>query len=133
MTAAAIAAIEARRKLTNKFIATHEAERLRPFFAANLTLIAGDGSVILGAEAVIGAFTGQFQDPAFVTYVRATERVQVDEAGQRAAEAGTWTAIWREATGETRLSGPYLAAWRKERGQWLIESETFISIRFDRA
>ena len=44
-------AVRARRRLTNKFIAAHQAERLRPFFAASALVVTGDGSRIEGADA----------------------------------------------------------------------------------
>ena len=56
-------AIRARRKLTNKLIAAHDAARLRPFFTPDVKLIVGDGDLILGVDAVIQAFAGQFADP----------------------------------------------------------------------
>ncbi|WP_397404305.1 YybH family protein [Phenylobacterium sp.] len=117
-------AIRARRKLTNKLIAAHAALRLRPFFAPDAKLIVGDGGLILGADAVIQAFASQFADPAFGTYVRETERVDLDAAGARAAETGRWTAIW---TSET-MTGTYLAVWRKVTGQWVIESELYVTL-----
>jgi len=117
-------AIRARRKLTNRLIAAHEPERLRPFFAPDVKLIVGDGALLLGADAVIQAFAGQFADPAFRTYLRETETVALDEAGDRAAESGRWTADWRDA----RMTGTYLAVWRKVRGQWLIESELYVTL-----
>ncbi|MGZ6040435.1 MAG: nuclear transport factor 2 family protein, partial [Phenylobacterium sp.] len=58
-------AIRARRRLTNKLIASREAQRLRPFFAADARVIPGGGGLILGAEAVVEAFTQQFRDPGF--------------------------------------------------------------------
>lgn len=117
-------AIRARRKLTNKLIAGHEAGRLKPFFLPDATLISGDGGVLLGAQAILEAFAGQFRDPSFVTYVRTTDTVRLDTEGVRAAETGTWVATWKDATS----SGPYLAVWRKVTGQWLIESETFVTL-----
>lgn len=125
MTVAPDDAIRARRKLTNKIIAAHDAARLKPFFAAGANLIAGDGGLITGREAILTAFAGQFADPDFKTYVRETDRVEIDAAGTRAAEAGRWTAFW--AAGE--MSGTYLACWRKETGQWVIESELFVTLR----
>ena len=113
-------AIRARRKLTNKLIAAREAERLRPFFAADMNLIAGDGGLIVGAEAVVQAFAAQFAQSGFMTYVRTTETVELDAAGLRAAEAGRW------AAGD--LGGTYLACWRKITGQWVIESELFVTL-----
>jgi ketosteroid isomerase-like protein len=117
-------AIRARRRLTNKLIAAHDAARLRPFFAADANLIAGDGDLIVGADAILQAFAGQFGDPDFGTYVRDTETVEINAAGERAAETGRWTGRW--AAGE--VSGRYLAAWRKQTGQWVIESELFITL-----
>lgn len=117
-------AIRARRKLTNKLIAAHEAARLRPFLAADIKLIAGDGALILGADQVVQAFAGQFADPAFGAYLRTTEAVELDHTGERAAERGRWTADWTGA----RMSGTYLAVWRRQTGQWVLESELYVTL-----
>ena len=118
-------AIRARRRLTNRFIASREAVRLGPVFLPAAVVIAGDGSVITGREAILAAFAGQFADPGFVGYVRTPERIEVDAAGVRAAEHGRWTAGWRDASAQ---SGAYLAVWRRVTGQWMIESETFVTL-----
>jgi hypothetical protein len=118
-------AIRARRKLTNKLIATHDAARLQPFLDAQVKLITGEGSLITGAEAVIAAFEAQFRDAAFITYLRTTDIVEVDAEGLRAAETGRWTATWRDAP---ELSGTYLAVWKNARGQWVLEAELFVTL-----
>jgi ketosteroid isomerase-like protein len=118
-------AIRARRRLTNKFIAAHDAARLKPFFDPQIKVIVGDGSLILGAEAVLDAFAAQFKDPTFIAYVRTPEDVRLDAEGVRASESGSWTAEWQ---GAPQVSGVYLAAWRKVTGQWVIESETFVTL-----
>ena len=118
-------AIRARRKLTNKLIASHEAARLRPFLAPDINLISGDGGLMMGAEAVLAAFEAQFRDTSFVTYLRTTETVRPDQAEARAAETGTWVATWR---GSPALTGTYLAVWRKVTGQWVIESELYVTL-----
>lgn len=117
-------AIRARRKLTNKIIAAHDAGRLAPFFDSQVNLISGEGGLLMGAQAALAAFQAQFADPSFVTYARTTESVTLDAEGQRAAETGTWVATWKDATS----SGPYLAVWKKSVGQWVIESETFVTL-----
>jgi ketosteroid isomerase-like protein len=119
-------AVAARRKLTNRLIAGKDARRLAPFLAPDVKLIAGDGTLILGAAAVLAAFAGQFADPDFVAYVRTTTAVELDAEGARAAEHGTWVGTWRAAG---QQSGAYLAVWRKVAGQWLIESELFVTLR----
>ncbi len=118
-------AIAARRKLTNKLIAAHDAARLTPFFDPQANLISGEGGLLMGAAAIIAAFETQFRDPSFVTYVRTTQSVTFDADGGRAAEAGEWEATWKDAAS----GGPYLAVWKKVRGQWLIESDTFVTVR----
>lgn len=121
-------AIRARRKLTNKLIAAKDAARLRPFLAKDVNLITGDGSLVAGADAVVAAFAGQFRDPTFVNYVRTTLAVELDQVGERAAERGEWTALWRPAGREATMSGTYLACWRKVTGQWVIEQELYITL-----
>ena len=117
-------AIRARRKLTNRLIAAHDARRLAPFFASDATLISGEGGLLMGAAVIVAAFEAQFADPSFVTYLRTTQSVTLAADGLRAAEAGTWLATWKDQT----ATGPYLAAWKKVRGQWVIESETFVTV-----
>ena len=117
-------AIQARRRLTNKLIAAHDAGRLRPFLDPQVKVIAGDGALITGADAVVAAFEAQFRDPAFLTYVRTPETVQLDHAGERAAETGRWVGSWRSA----RMAGSYMATWRKVTGQWVIEAEMFVTL-----
>ena len=117
-------AIRARRKLTNKIIAAHDAGRLAPFFDSKVNLISGEGGLLIGAQAVLAAFQAQFADPSFVTYARTTESVTLDADGARAAEIGSWVATWKDATS----SGPYLTVWKKSVGQWVIESETFVTL-----
>ena len=113
-------AIRARRRLTNKLIAGREAQRLRPFFLPDAHLITGDGGLILGADAIVEAFAAQFREPGFVAYVRTPDSVELDRDEARAAELGRWTG------GD--VSGAYMAAWRKVTGQWVIESELFVTL-----
>lgn len=52
----------------------------------------------------------------------------MDEAEQRCAERGEWTARWRTAGGESLMRGTYLAVWRKQVGQWVLESELYVTL-----
>ena len=117
-------AVRARRKLTNRLIAAHDAARLRPFFAPDVKLIVGDGALILGVDDVIAAFAAQFAEPGFDAYVRETASVELDAAGARAAEHGRWIGRWADRT----MGGTYLAVWRKVTGQWVIESELYVTL-----
>jgi len=118
-------AIRAKRKLTNRLIAAHDAARLRPHLTEDMLLIVGNGALIQGADAVVSAFAGQFADPAFVTYVRSAEGVELAADGRRAAETGRWVGRWKDGA---EVSGVYLAAWRERHGQWLLERELYITL-----
>ena len=120
------AAIRAKRKLTNRLIAAHDADRLRPHLTDDMLLIVGDGDLIRGADAVVAAFASQFADAAFVAYVRTTDTVELADDARRAAETGRWVGRWR---GGVEVSGVYLAAWRQSHGQWLLERELYITLR----
>jgi len=118
-------AIRAKRKLTNRLIAAHDAARLRPHFTDDIMVIVGDGGLIQGADAVIAAFASQFADPAFVTYERTTETVAFADDGGRAAETGRWVGRWKDGV---EISGVYMAAWREGRGQWRLERELYVTL-----
>lgn len=118
-------AIAARRKLTNKLIAAKDAGRLKPFFDPRVTVIAGDGSLLLGAEDVLAAFAGQFAERGFVAYIRTTEDITLNADGTRAAERGRWVGAWKDAPEQL---GTYLATWKKVTGQWVIENELFVTL-----
>ncbi|NBU26975.1 MAG: nuclear transport factor 2 family protein [Caulobacteraceae bacterium] len=120
--------IRARRRLTNRLIAAHQADRLAPFLAADIRLTGGEGGMILGAPAVVEAFRQQFADPDFVTYERLSDAISLDQDGQRAAESGHWTGIWKDGEGRLVLTGPYLAVWQKRIGQWVIEQELYVTL-----
>ena len=120
------AAIRAKRKLTNRLIAAHDAERLRPHLTEDMVLIAGDGGLICGADAVIQALAAQFAQAGFVAYVRTTQTVEVASDGARAAETGRWVGRWK---GGVEMSGAYLASWRQSRGQWLLERELYVTLQ----
>ena len=118
-------AVRAKRKLTNRLIAAHDAARLRPHLSDDMILIVGDGDLIQGADAVVAAFAGQFADDRFIAYVRTTQAVEIAADGDRAAETGRWVGTWK---GGVEMSGVYMAAWRMSRGQWLLERELYVTL-----
>jgi ketosteroid isomerase-like protein len=120
--------IRARRLLTNELIAARDAEKLKPFFDPKVTVIAGDGRVISGRDAVMEAFTAQFGDPAFIAYVRTSDTILMDKRGARAAERGEWVGSWQADKGTRESRGQYLAVWKKAGGKWVIESELFVTL-----
>ena len=120
------AAIRAKRKLTNRLIAAHDAPRLRPHMTDDILLIVGNGDPIWGADAVVAAFANQFADATFGAYERTTETVELAADGLRAAETGRWVGYWKSGL---EVTGVYMAAWRERHGQWLLERELYITLR----
>jgi ketosteroid isomerase-like protein len=125
------AAIRAKRKLTNRLIAAHDAARLRLHLTDDMMLIVGDGDLIQGADAVVAAFASQFTQAGFIAHVHTTETVEVAADGARAAETGRWVGTWSGPNGVRggEMSGLYMAAWRESRGQWLLERELYVTLR----
>jgi len=119
-------AIRSRRKLTNRLIAAHDAERLRAHLTEDVLLIVGEGDLIQGADGVVAAFASQFADASFIAYDRTTETVEIAADGHRAAESGRGGGRWR---GGLEVRGVYMAAWRERRGQWQLERELYVTLQ----
>ncbi len=68
------------------------------------------------------------KDPGFIAYERLTDRVQVSTGGAKAAETGHWVGRWKEADGEMRLTGVYLAMWIQTDGRWTVKSEAYVAL-----
>ena len=122
-------AIREQRQRTNELIAAHQAEALRSFYDPEIKVIRGDGSLVIGIDAMVQLFEMQFNNPDFVTYFRKTATVTIDkDIIRRAAETGTWIGSWCEASGEMTKTGQYLAVWKKTRSQWVLESELYVAL-----
>ncbi len=63
---ASVAAIRAKRKLTNRLIAARDATRLGPHRIVDMVLIVGDGALVQGREDVTTAFGAEFANPSFL-------------------------------------------------------------------
>jgi len=124
-----VARIRDLRAASNRAIAAHDMAAFLPCFAEDAVFVWGNGLSAVGRSALQSFFAHDFADPAFVEYVRAPERVSVSEAGVRAVEHGTWTALKREARGETRYGGDYMAHWFKSPEGWQIRGEVYVKLR----
>lgn len=120
--------IRALRADSNRAIAAHDPERLAPMFADDAVFVWSNGSSSVGKASMLDFFRRDFATPSFVTYVRTPGRVSVSDRGARAAEHGAWTAIRRDAAGETRYGGDYLAQWAKTADGWRVRGETYVKL-----
>lgn len=119
-------AIFARRHQTNQLIAARDAEGLKAYFDPKARVIAADGTLHDGADAILQTLARQFANPDFQRYLRTADKVEVAAGGLKAAEYGHATGTWRKGQGTVSMTGAYLACWRNQDGTWLIESELYV-------
>jgi len=122
------AEIFALRAENNRAIARHDLAAFTPMFADDAVFVWSNGSSATGKAALERFFALDFADPAFVTYIRTPGRISVNDRSERAAEHGTWIAIKREARGETRYGGDYLAHWFRGRTGWMVRGEVYVKL-----
>jgi ketosteroid isomerase-like protein len=113
----------------NNAIAAHDANALPKFWREEIHVTTGAGRQLAGRAALRAAFDAIFADATFISYTRSPNRVELSESGLRAAESGHWLGQWKKPDGTMEWRGTYLAMWRKENGQWLIQSELYVSLK----
>ncbi len=116
------------RARSNAAIARHDAAGVAETFMDDVTVVASIGSRDTGKADNRAAFERIFRDRPDVRYLRQPEDVSVFPAWAVASERGRWTGSWTDADGGVRISGTYLAQWRKVAGRWLIQAELFVPI-----
>jgi ketosteroid isomerase-like protein len=119
-------AIRAARARSNAAIAAHDLDGLARVWMENVHVVTSTGAQEAGRERNRASFAAHFRDRPDVVYVRTPESIDVFAAWDVAAERGRWTGQWTQADGVTRISGTYLAQWRKVKGEWLIQAELFV-------
>ena len=113
----------------NSAIAAHDLRALPKFWREDIHVTTGAGRQLPGIAALSAAFESIFADTTLITYTRTPDRVELNASGVRAAESGHWVGQWRKPDGEMEWRGNYMAMWRKENGQWLIQSELYVSLK----
>lgn len=113
----------------NRAIAAHDVSALPKFWREDVHVTTGAGRQLSGRDAVRAAFEAIFADATFITYTRTPGKVELSASGVRAAESGHWLGQWKKPDGMMEWRGTYLVMWRKEDGQWLIQSELYVSLR----
>jgi uncharacterized protein (TIGR02246 family) len=113
----------------NGAIAAHDLSALPKFWRDDIQVTTGAGRQLPGRDALRAAFEAIFADPTFVAYTRTPDRLELNASGVRAAESGHWLGQWKKPDGVMEWRGTYLAMWRKENGQWLIQSELYVSLK----
>ena len=113
----------------NSAIAAHDLSALPKFWRDDIHVTTGAGRQLPGRDALRAAFESIFADTTFITYTRTPDRIELDASGVRAAESGHWVGQWKKPDGTMEWRGTYMAMWRKDNGQWLIQSELYVSLK----
>ena len=91
--------------------------------------MASDGATIAGAQTVADSYAAnEFSNPAFITYQRQTDAIEVSPNGKLAVERGHWRARIAGPSGETGNAGFYQAGWVKLDGGWRIRTESYVKL-----
>lgn len=122
--------IAARREGFNSALTIRDMEAIAALLHEDVVLVPGDEApLIQGRQAQLDAWQQIFDGMDQVTYKRAPARIDVSEDGQLASEQGRWTGGWTQDGFKIGYVGRYFAKWRFDGLNWLIEAETFVTMK----
>ncbi|MBS1543338.1 MAG: nuclear transport factor 2 family protein [Bacteroidetes bacterium] len=120
--------IRAARTELNKAIAAHDTVTLAKYWTDDYNIVSSRNSHRTGKALNIRFFTEEFDAKPDVVYIRNTDKIEVFEPWNMAAENGHWEGTWTENGSPIKLTGSYYAKWHKVGGQWLIRAEIFVPL-----
>ncbi|WP_420146762.1 YybH family protein [Spirosoma sp.] len=123
-----VAAIRTLRAQSNAAIQNRNLAAFGQAMMTEIEVTRGSGSHVSGRDSVLASVAVQFNDPAFMGYVRNPDRIEVSKMSLLAAEQGHWTGRFQRSDGIQIITGTYLAMWRKTTEGWKIRSELFVSL-----
>ncbi|MBN8824345.1 MAG: nuclear transport factor 2 family protein [Spirosoma sp.] len=123
-----VAAIRSLRAESNQAIQAKDLSGFGQTMLPEIEVTRGSGSHVSGRDSVLASVAVQFKDPAFLGYVRYTDRIDISTTSPLAAEHGHWEGRFRRSDGTQLITGTYLAMWRKTDSGWKIRSELFVSL-----
>ena len=123
-----VTAIQALRLQSNQAIQKRDLTAFGQTMLPEIEVTRGSGSHVSSRDSVLASVFTQFKDPAFLGYVRNTDRIDLSTTGPLAAEHGYWTGRFQRPDGVQTITGTYLAMWRKTDAGWKIRSELFVSL-----
>jgi len=123
------AEIRAARERFNQAIARHDFAHLADDWADSIRVITSRGTATVGRAAYRALFARGVGEHPDERYRRTPATVTVLTAWDMATEAGDWQGEWTDRDGPVRVSGRYLAQWRRLDGRWRLAAESFIAER----
>ena len=120
--------IRSQRAAFNGALARGDLAAIATFLAENAQIVTGRASLVFsGRAAQIGMWWEDLQAADRATYVRTPDRIELSPTGPMAMETGHWRGVNVKSAAANWASGSYSAKWRKIDGQWLIESEIYMT------
>ncbi|HYW50618.1 MAG TPA: DUF4440 domain-containing protein [Gemmatimonadaceae bacterium] len=120
--------IAAARARSNAAIAAHDTAAIAREWMPDVHVVSSTGAQNAGIAANVRAMQGQFDRRPNTKWVRASRSITVNERWDVAAEEGEWTGTWTDPDGPVRITGTYLAQWRRSDGRWRIQAEVFVPL-----
>ena len=120
--------IRHQRQAFNGAIAKGDLVAIATFLAENAQIVTGRSSLVFsGRAAQIGMWWEDLRAPDRQAYVRTPDRIELSPIAEMAMETGQWRGTGVKSPGNW-ASGTYSAKWRRIGGQWLIESEIYMTL-----
>ncbi|GAA3984000.1 YybH family protein [Mucilaginibacter dorajii] len=121
--AADVATIKKARSTSNAAIARHDINGVAQYWLPDFTQTIGREITTVGKDSIIAGWKNLFKINKTVTYIRTPAEITVGDNGVMAWETGTWVAKNSYSKG-----GKYSAMWRKNNGEWKLQTELFVSL-----
>lgn len=125
----AVSLISAARTRSNAAIAAHDTAAIAREWMPDVHVVSSTGAQNAGAAANQRAMQTQFDRRPDTKWVRTPGRITANERWAVASEDGAWVGTWTDADGPVRITGRYLAQWRRIAGVWRIQAEVFVPLQ----
>jgi ketosteroid isomerase-like protein len=119
------ALIRALRARSNEAISRREIEGAVSVFREDGKILVAMGDLMEGTDSIRQYFERSFADPAFLAAARNPGQIHV--SGSRAAEEGSWEAMWLPKINR----GKYLARWERGPNGWSTVAEFYVLLTSD--
>jgi len=119
--------IRARRAAFNRAIAKGDLKAIGSVLADNAQIVTGADSLVFSGRArELKLWSEDLAAPSRGIYVRTPDRIELSPVAPMAMESGHYKGVDTKSAKDWS-SGVYSAKWRRIRGKWLIESETYMT------
>lgn len=110
------------RKQSNAAISTQDVAGVAKYWMNDMVVISGEGTPYMGKKLLMEIWEEMFDVEHPPLFERQPLQIVIGESGILAWETGTWQYT------TAKFRGNYSAMWRKIKGNWMTQSELFVSL-----